>query len=260
MLDTALRLRMLTSDLPKSLERIASQPQIAREREEYLEQIGDISSIDEFLNNDRVYAFAMKASGLEEMIYAKGFMRKVLEEGIDSKDAFANRLTDERYREFAETFNFARYGETTMAFSRTQEGIADKYVRYALETEEGTDNQGVRLALYFERKAASITDPMEFLADEALAEVARTLAGIPEEAATASLDWQAARIGEKINVEDLQDPEKLAVMLERFAALWDMNNPASAPVVPNVLINDPMAAGIGQDILMSLQGLRLGGN
>ena len=67
------------------------------------------------------------------MTYAKAFMRKVLNEGVDSSDAFANQLADSRYRDFADTFNFKRYGETTTIFDRTRQGTVDKYVRQMLE-------------------------------------------------------------------------------------------------------------------------------
>ena len=75
----------------------------------YLANIRSVKSIDDFIGNDRIFKYAMKAFGLEDMDYAKAFMRKVLTEGIDNPNSFANSLTDTRYREFAETFNFARY-------------------------------------------------------------------------------------------------------------------------------------------------------
>ena len=93
------------------------------------------------------------------MTYAKAFMRKVLTEGIDKRDSFANRLADTRYREFVETFNFARYGDDhDRSSTRTRQGTVDRYVRQTLEEDAGAQNEGVRLALYFERKAPSIDE------------------------------------------------------------------------------------------------------
>jgi hypothetical protein len=148
--------RLIAQDIPKSLERIASQPQVARESEHYLSRISEIKSIDEFMADTRVFAYAMKAHGLEDMSYAKAFMRKVLTEGTDDDSAFANKLADSKYREFAETFNFAKQGAAATIFGKAQQGTVDKYHRLTLEEEAGADNTGVRLALYFERTAPEL--------------------------------------------------------------------------------------------------------
>ena len=83
-------------------------------------------------------------------------MRKILNEGIDDPDSFANGLTDSALREFVETFNFERHDTTTTIFERAQQGTVDRYVRQTLEEDAGTQNEGVRLALYFERKAEGV--------------------------------------------------------------------------------------------------------
>lgn len=48
----------------------------------------------------------MKAHGLEEMIYATAFMKKVLESNLNDPNSFANKLKDTRYRDFAASFDF----------------------------------------------------------------------------------------------------------------------------------------------------------
>ncbi|PLW75503.1 DUF1217 domain-containing protein [Cohaesibacter celericrescens] len=259
MIDTSLRLTMLNNNMSKSLDTVSKDPLVDRLSQNYLEKIQDIKTVDEFIDDYEVFSFAMKAMGLEDMTYAKAYMRKVLVEGVSDSDSFANQITDERFKAFAETFNFEQFGETTTTFSKTQQPIVDMYVRQTLEDNEGEDNTGVKLALYFQRKASTITTSMELLADNAMAEVARTLAGIPSEAAGADLDLQASMIDERINIEDLQDPDKVKEMLVQFSALWDLENGTATQTVPNVLISDPLSAGIDQDLLMSLQGLRLGG-
>jgi hypothetical protein len=171
MFSTPIGYRLIASDMTAALKRTSEQPVVQRESAYYLETIKDIKSVDEFLNNDRVFKFAMKAFGLQEMDYAKAFMRKVLTEGIDSPDSFANKLTDRRYAEFAETFNFARYTTGTTVFERTRQGTVDRYVRQDLELTAGATNEGVRLALYFQRKAASAETPFHLMADKALLKV-----------------------------------------------------------------------------------------
>ena len=79
--------RLIARDMPTSLQRVSKQTTVARETEYYLENIGKADTIEDFLKDDRLFNYAMKAHGLEEMSYAKGLMRKVLEGGTDDDDA-----------------------------------------------------------------------------------------------------------------------------------------------------------------------------
>lgn len=259
MLSTAASYNLITSNLTRSLETTAKKPDVAREIAYYMENIGSVKSVDDFLKNTRLYNFAMKAYGLEDMAYAKAFMRKVLNEGIDSSDSFANKLVDKRYKEFAEAFNFERYGETTTVFERTRQGTVDKFVRQSLETEAGAGNEGVRLALYFERKAPTLESAYGILADRALLQVVQTALGISPTTGLADIDKQAAMISAKLDVADLQDPEKLKGFLARFTTMWEMTNGGAAAASPAALIGGPAAIGISANVLMSLQGLKFGG-
>lgn len=261
MLSTSVSYRLLAADMTRSLERVASAPQAQRETAYYLENIEKVKSIDDFMADDRLYRYAMKAFGLEEMTYAKAFMRKALEEGIDDRESFANSLTDTRYRDLVETFNFVRHGEATTIFSRTQQGTVDKYMRQSLEEDAGSQNEGVRLALYFQRKAATIENPLEILADPALLKVVQTAFRIPVETGMQDIDRQAALIEDRLDIADLQDPEKIEEILTRFTSLWDLDNPTATAWSPALaLYSRPLEAGIGASLLLSLQNLKLGGS
>lgn len=258
MLTTAATYNIISANLPRTLSATAAKPQVARETAYYLANIENVKSIEELFGDDRLFSYAMRAFGLQDMTYAKAFMRKVLTEGIDDKDAFANKLTDRRYREFAEAFDFARYGSATTIFDRTRQGTVDRYVRQTLEEDAGRQNEGVRLALYFERKATSITSPMSILGDPALLKVAQTALNLPVTMSLLDIDRQAQMISDRLDVDDLQDSDKLSAFLHRFASLWDAENPAATATSP-VLFSQPRELGLGADLLASLQNLKLGG-
>ena len=225
MLTTIASFSLIARDLDRSLETTAQQPAVAREAEYYLENISNVKSDEHFIEDDRVFRYAMTAHGLSEMSYAKAFMRKVLEEGIDANDTFANSLADRRYRDFVETFNFARYGETATAFTRTQQGTADLFVRQTMEIDAGAENEGVRLALYFQRKAPELTSVYEILGDRALLEVVQTALSIPPQASFQDIDRQAEDIVKRLDLEDLKDPEKLGRFLQQFLSLIHISEP-----------------------------------
>ena len=251
----------IARNLTRSLSTTAAKPQVARESAYYLANIGKAKSIDDFLGNRRLLTFAMKAYGLQDMAYAKAFMRKVLTEGIDKAGSFANGLSDKRYKQFAEAFNFARYGATATTFERTRQGTVDRYVRQTLEEDAGAQNEGVRLALYFERNAAKIESAYGILADPALLKVVQTALGMPAATSAINIDRQAEMIAKRLDIDDLKDPTKLNRFLSRFASLWELSNPTTTPASAATLITQPLGvSGIGLDVLATLQNLKLGGH
>lgn len=250
--------RLATKDLAKSLNLTSQAPQVAREVDYFVGRIGQIKSIDDFLKDTRIFRFAMKAFGLGEMGYAKGFMRKVLVEGIDSRSSFANRLADERYKEFAKSFNFARYGSIATSFSAATTQVVDRYVRVTLEEDVGSQNNGARLALYFQRRLPFIKDAYTVLADKALIEVVRTALDLPQAFSSADIDAQARVIEQRLDFAALANPEKAVRFLETFTTKWEISR-GTASSSAMAMIGSVRPTGIRQDLLASLQGLRIGG-
>src|SRR5690606_37299462 len=120
----------------------------------------------------------------------------------------------------------------------------------------GEQNQGVRLVLYFERKAPTITSAFSILADKALTKFAQVALGIPASASTQDIDKQAAAIERRLDLADLKDPEKLNELILRFTSMWELENPSQTSPVPNVLIGQPLQATFSADLLASLQNLK----
>ena len=260
MIGTSADYQRIATNLTRHLENVASRPMVSRETEYYRDHIGSVESIDEFLADRRLYAYAMKAFGLADMTYATAFIRKALEGGIDDDDSFANRLQDPRYREFVETFNFVRHKAATTVFDRAQSGTIDRYLRQTLEEEAGRQNEGVRLALYFQRKAPTLESALEILGQPALLKVVQVALGIPPETAAQDIDKQAATIASRLDLDDFSDPQKLTDFLNRFATLWDVQNPPDAATVPNILVGPPTFSGLSADILTRMQNLKFGGS
>lgn len=254
---TLTRINLLTRTIDSTLTSLAKQPEVKREVDHYRERIGEIKSVDEFLKDDRIFNFAMRAFGLGDFAYAKGFMRKALTEGIDSPDAFVNKLTDGRYREFVEAFNFQRYGETATIFDRAQQGTIDRYLRQSLEEQEGNQDTNVRLALYFQRKAPEISGPFDILSDSALTRFVYTALGLPASTSASDIDKQAALLEARLDFSDFTSPDRIARLMTRFAALADASASPSNGVA-SLLAGTTF--GIGIDLMLAVQRARLGGN
>ena len=248
--------RLITNDVGRSLQMTARRPDVARETSYYLANIGKVKTVEEFIGDHRLFDYAMRAFGLADLIYAKAFIKKVLTEGIDNPNSIANKLTDPRFREFVATFNFARYGELATSLERAQQGVVDKYVRQVLEEGAGQQNEGVRLALYFQRKAPELSNAYQILADRALSEVVRTALGLPPLTAAIDVDRQAQMIEQRINFDDFKNPAKLESFITRFLSLWELANPSTYSNPANLLIGRPIEAGFAPELLASFQNLR----
>jgi hypothetical protein len=102
------------------------------------------------------------------------------------------------------------------------------YLEEAMETEAGSQNDGVRLALYFKRVAPTITNAYQILADKALTAVVQTMLGLPSSSSNADIDAQARTITNKLKLTDFQDPTKLEKLVARFSALYDLTQNSSS--------------------------------
>ncbi|MET4089946.1 hypothetical protein ABID60_005682 [Bradyrhizobium sp. S3.5.5] len=119
MVSTYFSYSYITRNLKQSLARVEQQTDVAREEAYYKANIGKVKTVDDFMKDYRLYHYAMKAYGLEDMAYAKAFMKKVLESDLSDPKSFVNKLVDKRYQEFAAAFSF-NGGATPVAQSENQ--------------------------------------------------------------------------------------------------------------------------------------------
>ncbi len=163
MVSTYLSYDLVNRDLRGNLERVASSKQVAREQEYYDANIGKITTVEDFLKDYRLYSYAMKAHGLEDMTYAKAFMKKVLESDLTDTNSFANKLTDQRYRQFASAFQLST-GTAVVQTSRQTETVIAGY-------KQSAEDEATAVAAetsYFKSKIGSVTSVDQLLNDQRL--------------------------------------------------------------------------------------------
>ena len=261
MISTSTRYQIVNKDLARTKSLIAKEPATKREIEYYQANIKNIKTIDEFIKNDRIFKFAMNAYALEDMAYAKGLFKKMLQEGVSSTTSMANKMSNPLYKDFAKAFDFQGKGAEATSNATATTGAVERYIQMALEKKEGEQNQGVQLAMYFKRKASSVTTTMGILADKALLKFVQTTFSIPESASRADLDIQVRNLEKQLNIKDLQDPKKVDKLIQRFSAMWDINNTSIATTSPVLTLFDQSSVqeGFSVDLMMSIAKLRRGG-
>ena len=201
----------------------------------------------------------------------KSSLKDVLERPLAQVAAGECRLgLDDRVRHRAfkyetrvDTRNwYGAFGRRVLARQRVGQfvgRVVDRYSRQSLEEDAGSTNEGVRLALYFERKADGLNTAYDVLADRALLQVVQTATGISPATASQPLEKQAREIEKRIDLSELSDPAKLEEFLTRFTTLWEVSNPSGPPASAQVAALAPAAFGIDVNTLMSLQNIKYGG-
>ena len=63
MISTLTSYQLAVRDLPRSLEVVQSDARVKRDTEYYLENIGNVKSIEDLVEDDRLFRYAMKAHG-----------------------------------------------------------------------------------------------------------------------------------------------------------------------------------------------------
>jgi hypothetical protein len=196
----------------------AAEPAVKTATAYYDANIGSVKSVSDLVGNDRLLSYALNAYGLGDQINAKGLITKVLEGGVSNPKSLANTLPNAQWKAFAAAFNFVDSGATPPSSTSTVKTTTSDYVEQQLESDQGGQDVGVQLALYFQRVAPTVTNEYGILADANLLQVAATIMGLPP---TAAADLQPQTLSELMPISDLKDPDKLNQLTERFTAMYD---------------------------------------
>jgi hypothetical protein len=217
----------ISKNLTKYQTMTSQSAAVATQTKYFQANIGAVTSAAELVKNPRLFNYAMTAFGLGDRLYAKSLMTQVMQQGLASSSALANKLNDPNIKAFAQAFDFAGKGAGTTTSSTLAKQVTDLYVENQLEADQAARNPGVQLALYFQRKAPSITSAYGILADKKILTVVQTALDISPMSAYQPIDQQAALLKKQVTFADFQDPVKLQKFITRFAAMYDSKHGAT---------------------------------
>ncbi len=199
----------------------ANEPQVKGATQYYETNIGEVSTIAEFVSNYRLLSYALDAYGLGKYVDDTALVKQVLEQGTSSAKALANTLTDPNWKTFAKAFNFSSTGSSSPTSSTSVATTTSDYIEQQLEEGQGQSDPGVQLALYFKRVAPTVTNGYGIIGDQNLLDVADTIFGLSTSINSSQVDAEAKEITNLMPLSELQDPTKLNNLIERFAANYD---------------------------------------
>lgn len=248
-------------------QQAAVRAQATKDATAYQEAIAGIDSVSDLLANRPMVDFILLAKGLEPKKVSTEFLKKIFSSDLNNPKSFANTQSDPRFAEIVASFNFDSKGNVARLpmmgpqkrdqFRETQAN----YLQQSLEQQQGDTNPGVRLALYFQRKAGEITSAYDILADKALSEVLRTTFDLPDSMASMQIDQQAKVVDKFMKIKDLSDPAKVEKLLSRFSAMYDVRNSQSIGQGQSPLLNlfqgsSSGISGISESTFLAIAKLR----
>lgn len=155
--------------------------------------------IDESLDlmlDPKLLDIVVSAFGLPKDAYTSGFVLNMLIADPSNPRSLPRVLGDERWVEFAEFFGASR-GEGNVGRDNFQSDLINRYHRQLFETQVGTVDQSLRIALNFTRQIANIANSsnvaasgwLQIMGDQPMRTVLDGAFGLPSQ--FAQLDFEA---------------------------------------------------------------------
>ncbi|MEM9199855.1 MAG: DUF1217 domain-containing protein [Pseudomonadota bacterium] len=199
-----------------------SGAQIEREVAYFKENIGAADTVDKLLEDRTLLSVALGAFGLGDEIDKTAWIRRVLEEGTESEEAFANQLSDTRWQDFSTELGYGNQLGSRVGFDFVVERMVTQYQARSFEIAVGEVDESMRLALNFRDYIGDLVDPeatdltnwFSIMADQPIREVLDKALNLPAEFSQLDLNKQveiyADRAQSVLGVSspaDLADPD-----------------------------------------------------
>lgn len=236
--------RLIEKTLDRQLDAFENNPSVKREIDYIRDKLKSIGSVDELVGDFRMMRFVMSAFGLDSQVNAKALIKRVLAEGWRDNSAMANKLVDPRYREMAKAFDFKESGTVKLKTAAFADSLVDRYVTNEFEKSAGQGNPALRHALYFKRKASSITSWYQVLGDRPLFEVVRTVLGVQTLGPATDLERQVKFLETRIGLGNLKNGDFAKRFVDRYLSAYDQrNSPTGLSAASQILAGNVSASG-----------------
>jgi hypothetical protein len=235
--------RVFDKTAGKQFEVFKKSPEIQRNLEYFREHIAEAGSAKKLVADRKLLTVALGAYGLEDEINKKAFIQKILEEGTDLSGSFANRLTDQRWKDFARDFGYGNFTGPRVTNQAFREQTANNYLERAFEAGVGEVNTDMRLAMNFRREIARIAESatvdtagwFKIMGQPPLRAVMEGALGLPSSIGSADIDKQKELFERKAqqffggkSPSVFKDPLKVEEALRRFFLQTEIQNGPTA--------------------------------
>lgn len=225
--------RLLNRTLPTQMAAFEKNAALEREVLNFKEGADKIQTAKQLVGDYNTLKVALGAFGLDEDISNKFFIQKILEEGTSDPGALANKMTDPRYKRFAEFFSTLSNDSIQTSILETTSELVSLYKNRQFEKQLGIQNDDMRLALNFTREIKILAsedrtnDSMWFgvMGQPPVRTIFEKALGLPESFASLNLDTQLRTFKSKASsilgaaeISQFIDPGKSDDLLQHYFA------------------------------------------
>ncbi|ENN84957.1 hypothetical protein RHSP_82564 [Rhizobium freirei PRF 81] len=206
--------------------------------------------------------FILVANNIDPKTVDKNTLKKAFTSDPEDAKGFLNSPAGQKFKAMVSVFNFDSKGNLTNSKISTSQNKGtrlatdDLYLHQSLESQQGASNDGVRLALYFQRKAPQVNSVYDIMADPALYNVIKTTFSLPSAMSNMDVTRQAKMLEKLFAVKDLHDPAKVNNLLKRFSAVYDAANGVNTNSPGSAILAGGSNIGMSADLLLSIAQLR----
>ena len=237
-LGSILALKIIDATRDRQIETLKSDVVHARAEQSFRERIAGITIPAELVGDFEVYGFVMRAFDLEDQIFGKGMIRKVLEADPSDEESLVNRLTDGRFGELHASLAFTtENGPQSPDFSDPiwVDGIVERYYAQVFANTNADQNGTVGTVLHFRSKVDEIDSWYDVLKDEDLTSFFQVALGMPSQLSGLDVDMQKRQLEAKFDLATLSDPKVLARLEAKYVAISDVLNPPQSQAVDPIV-------------------------
>jgi hypothetical protein len=206
----------------------AAQPTIQRDVAAFTQAVKGAKSVAQLLANPAVMKILLTANGMSDQIGYTALATKVLTSDLKDPKSLANSFSDTRWKNLAQTYDFAANGLKAIQDPKTLATIANGYAQVTWQTTQDQVTPGLSNALAFKTKASTIKSVDQILGDPIMREVVTTALGVPKEIAFQSLGAQELAISTRIDITKFHDPKFVESFVKRYL-IENATNIAASP-------------------------------
>ncbi len=223
-----------------------------RETAYFLKNIGNVRSAEDLVADRRLLQIALGAFGLEDDLNNRFFIQKILSDGTQANDALANRLADNRYRDFAKAFGLGPGEIPKTSLVSAMEKIAEDNLTARFEISVGESDETMRIALFTQHALREIAQQggsenrkwFDLMGLPPLRNMMETALGLPRSFAQLDLDKQLEVFKDRLHraigssdlaqFKDIEAIEKLTdtyLTRSQIAQIQSVTSPAQTALI-----------------------------
>lgn len=221
--------KFLKSTYDQQKSSYMKSPDIARDLNKAQTTLGSVSSVDDLISDRANLKIVLGAFGLETDLDNKYFIRKIIESDMSDPKSLANRMSDERYKNLANSLsNLTNNGAITASGSQK---IIQNFSDKSFEAAVGQQSNEMRLALNAERELGKLvgstssenTKWYKILGNPPIREVMQTFLRLPSSISNLDLETQKETFADKLKsrlgleeLSDFQDPKLMERLVQGY--------------------------------------------